>query len=132
MRKVMAFLIVALFGLVLAENQDTTSVSESRNVKGGIEMPAIEVKPNNGNWQPARKHVYNKDTVFMLITTRHSTSSGLGWDTIMNKRVYVDSIKADSLPTGDSLGGKPCYQTKELRNVALIFGFVHDTGVAKR
>ena len=131
--KALFLMIVFVLAFSGVSQIDTTQQSsEWINVKGGVELPAIEVKPNKGAWQKSKKHIYYKDTVRALVKTFHSASSGLGVDTIMNTTVYIDTIKADSAATGDSLGGKPCYQTKELLNTSWFFGFVHDTSVLKR
>ena len=133
MKKIFGLLAVLVLAISVTPQIDTTyQASEYRNIKGGIELPAIEIAPNHGAWQKSKKHIYNKDTVRVLVKTYHSTASGLGVDTIMNTTVYIDTIKADSAATGDSLGGKPCFQTKELLNTSWFFGFVHDTSVLKR
>ena len=133
MKKIFAVLAVLFFAVSVMPQQDTTQQGyEYTNVKGGVELPAIEIVPNKGKWQPSRKHIYKGDTVRALVTTTHTTASGLGKDTVMNTIVYIVTGKCDSLPTGDSLGGKPCYQTRSLRNTVWVFGFINDTSVLKR
>jgi hypothetical protein len=130
-----ALFLMIVFGLAFSgvAQQDTTQQGyEYTNVKGGVELPAIEVQPNKGAWQKAKKHIYKGDTVKALVTTTHTTASGLGKDTVMNTIIYIVTGKCDSLPTGDSLGGKPCYQTRSLRNTVWVFGFINDTSVLKR
>jgi hypothetical protein len=128
--------LMLMIGYVLPAMPDqidsTQQASEWVNSKGGVECPAIEVMPNRGKRQPGKKHIYNKDTVRVLVKTYHSTSSGLGVDTIMNTVVFIDTIKSDSSFTGDSISGFPCKAVKELLNTNWFFGWVHDTGVLKR
>jgi hypothetical protein len=131
--KALFLMIVFVLAFSVVAQQDTTQQGyEYTNVKGGVELPAIEVQPNKGAWQKAKKHIYKGDTVKALVTTTHTTASGLGKDTVMNTIIYIVTGKCDSLPTGDSLGGKPCYQTRSLRNTVWVFGFINDTSVLKR
>jgi hypothetical protein len=135
MKKVMVFLIVALFGLAFAvDDSVTTIVTDFINVKGGYELPPFQWQPHKGEWLPARDHGYYGDTLISLgYTWLRKTGSGVANDTFgRNARLLTINYKLDSLPTGDSLGGKPCRLARVPRNFGTFIYVVHDTSVTRR
>jgi hypothetical protein len=127
-------IIFCAIGFVFGQADDTiVPVHDYINVKGGVERGVYQIQPNNGKWQKSKKHIYYLDTVYCTFTIHHRSSYGLGKDTIIKyKALYIKDQKSDSLPTGDSLGGKPCSATTIMRAANGIFGEIHDTDVVKR
>ena len=127
-------MVIFVVGVTFAQSSDTiVPVTDWTNAKGGTERGIYQIAPNNGAWQKSKKHIYYLDTVFCMYPIHHRSSYSLAMDTIIDNRpLYIKTIKSDSLATGDSLGGKPCYSTTIMRAANGIFGEIHDTTVLRR
>jgi hypothetical protein len=138
MRKV---IILSLFSVLLfawgaSAQDDSVSVvaSDGYNVKGGYELFPFEWRPHKGKWLPARDHGYYRDTLICLgYVWLRKSGSGVPNDTFArNAKLLTIDNKLDSLPTGDSLGGKPCYLARVPFNFVTNIRVIHDTSVTRR